>query len=480
MDDFIRPVKPQPQRRKKTHIKEILIIGVIIFCLGVGFVLGYISKQGSKIINGGKNDTVIQEVYDILDEKWYNLGEDINFQSAAITGLVDGLGDIHSSYWTNDQSQDFNQAVNGDYEGIGVTFTQVSKGALVIKVFNYSPAKEVGIMTGDIILKADGKELKGLSTDEIKDLVRGKPGTKVKLTILRDDKEIELEPKRNALSTAVAYEIREENDKKIGYIEITTFGNSTAKEVETAIEEFKEQNVGTLVLDLRDNGGGYLTAAVGILELFFDKGDVLYKMQRKNEPVEETKSKDSNKYSFAENYILVNRNSASASEMVAGALQEQAGFKLVGEQTYGKGSAQTQETLSDGSVLKYTYAKWMIPSGFCVNGVGLTPDIEIKNHDIDDVTTDDIKEPIKVDAVSAKVMGMQKMLKILGYDCGRVDGYFSNQTQDTLKQFEKANKLTEDGIYDNNDQLTLVGQTMIFINKPENDLQYKRLIEELK
>ncbi|MFV0392925.1 MAG: S41 family peptidase [Coprobacillaceae bacterium] len=482
MDDFIRPVKPQPPVKKKNHFKEVVIILVIIFCLGVGFVLGYLSKQGTKIINkNNTEETVVQEVYDILDEHWYNLGdEEINLQSNAITGLVEGLGDIHSSYWTNDQSQEFNQSVNGDYEGIGVSFSQVSEGALVIKVFDDSPAKEVGMQVGDIILEADGTSLKGLSTDEIKALVRGKPGTKVKLSILRNNEKISLEPTRNALSTAVEYQVREQDGKKFGYIEITTFGNTTATEVENALEEFQKQNITTLVLDLRDNGGGYLTAAIDILELFFEEGDVLYQMQQKDGPVEKTKAKSDDKFSFANGYILVNGNTASASEMVAGAMQEELGYQLVGEQTYGKGSAQTQATLSDGSVLKYTYAKWMIPSGFCVNGVGLTPDIEVKNHDISEVTTETMEEDLRVDQVSSKVMGMQKMLYILGYECGRTDGYFSTQTEEALKQFEQANNLSVDGIYNNDDQLSLIGQTMIHINQDENDLQYKRLLEVMK
>lgn len=480
MDDFIRPTKPQPSKKKSNHFKEVVIILAIIFCLGIGFVLGYLSKQGTKIISGSKDETVVQEVYDILNEKWYNLGDEINLQSNAITGMVSGLKDPHTTYWTNDQSQDFNQAVNGNYEGIGVSFSQVVDGALVIKVFDDSPAKAVGLQIGDVIIEADGKSLKGLTTEEIKALVRGKPGTKVKLTILRSNEKLEVEATRNALSTAVAYQIREEDGKKFGYIEITTFGNSTASEVELALQEFQEQNVSTLVLDLRDNGGGYLTAAIGILELFFDEGEVLYQMQQKDGPVEKTKAKDATKYNFVNGYILVNENTASASEMVAGAMQEELGYQLVGVQTYGKGSAQTQATLSDGSVVKYTYAKWMIPNGFCVNGVGLTPNIEIRNYDISDITTEELKEPLSIDQVSPKVIGMQKMLHILGYECGRTDGYFSEQTQEALRKFEQAHHLKEDGMYDNDDQLALVGQTMIAINQTENDLQYRKLIEVMK
>lgn len=480
MDDFIRPVKPQPPKKKKSHLKEVVIILVIIFCLGIGFVLGYLSKQGVRVISGDKNQTVMQEVYDILEKNWLNLNDDIDLQSKAIAGLVDGLGDVHSSFLTNDQSQEFNQAVNGNYEGIGVSFSQVSAGALVITVFDHSPAKEAGMQVGDIIVAVDGVSLEGFTTDEIRNVVRGKPGTDVNLTVLRNNEQIGFEVTRGALSTAVKHEVREYDNVKYGFIEITTFGNTTAIEVEEVLKEFEEQRVTNIVLDLRGNGGGYLTAAIGILELFFDEGEVLYQIQQKNGPAEKITAKNSNKYTFINGYVLVNGNTASASEMVAGAMQEELGYQIIGQQTFGKGSAQTQVTLSDGSVLKYTYAQWMTPSGTALEGVGLTPDIEVKNHDIAEVTTDAIKEPLHVDQVNAKIMGMQKMLRILGYDVDRVDGYFSNQTEESLKQFQSDNQMINDGVYNNDNQLALIGQTLIYINQDENDLQYKKLLEVLK
>lgn len=480
MDDFIRPVKPQPPKKKKSHLKEVVIILVIIFCLGIGFVLGYLSKQGVRVISGDKNHTVLQEVYDILEANWLNLNDDIDLKSKAISGLVDGLGDVHSSFLTNDQSQEFNQAVNGNYEGIGVSFSQVSAGALVINVFDYSPAQEAGLQVGDIIMEVDSVSLEGATTDEIRDLVRGEPGTEVKLTILRNNEQMPFTVTRGALSTAVEYEVREHDNIKYGFIEITTFGNRTAIEVEEALQEFEEQRVTNIVLDLRGNGGGYLTAAIGILELFFDEGAVLYQMQQKNGPAEKITAKSSNKYTFINGYVLVNGSTASASEMVAGAMQEELGYQLIGQQTFGKGSAQTQTTLSDGSVLKYTYAQWMTPNGNAIEGVGLTPDIEVKNHDIAEITTEAINEPLHVDQVDSKIMGMQKMLRILGYDVDRVDGYFSNQTEESLKQFQSDNHMVNDGVYNNDNQLALIGQTLIYINQDENDLQYKRLLDVLK
>lgn len=482
MDDFIRPVK-QPEekpKRKKSFFRETIVILLIIACLGIGFAMGYVSKN-SNIVNNVDNNGVLDEAYKTLEEYWFNASDqEVNVSNNGIKSLVSGLGDPYSDYWTSEEAEEFNASVNGNYEGIGVSFSMVSNGALIIKVFENAPAKTAGLKVGDIINKADGVDLSGKDSEAVKKLVRGNPGTSVKLTVISEGNSKEVEVVRESLDTAVVYEVRENNGKKFGYIQITTFGTTTASDVEAALKVFEEQGVSTLVLDLRDNGGGYLNAAIDLLNLFFNEGDVIYKMQKKGGPVEETKATGGNKYHFVKGYILVNGNSASASELVSGAMQETLKYELVGTKTYGKGTAQTQQTLSDGSVLKYTYAKWMTPSGFCVHGKGLTPDIEVANYNLNDIKIGEIKEAVQFDQVSEHVVSMQKMLKILGYDCGRVDGYFSTQTVEMLKQFETKFGLNVDGIYSNSDYQILVGQVMIYSNDSVNDLQYHKLLEIIK
>ena len=154
--------------------------------------------------------------------------------------------------------------------------------------------------------------------------------------------------------------------------------------------------------------------------------------------------------------------------------------QLIGKTTYGKGSAQTQKTLSDGSVLKYTYAKWMIPNGTCINGKGLTPDEEVDNVSLSGITTKDVKETLKVDCVNTRIKSMQKMLNILGYSVDREDGYFSVNTQAALQQFETDNHLNVDGEYSQSDKQMLVARMMIYINNHENDKQYDQLMKIIK
>ena len=276
------------------------------------------------------------------------------------------------------------------------------------------------------------------------------------------------------------------------------------KTSKTVKEVFKDYNSNSFVLNAARVIGIDLYKKKNLLEVFIasnkliDINDVLElekymerrfqiqtaKLTIKYELEEEVdvseKIAKEQKYEFENGYILVNENTASASELTAGALQSEKGYQLVGTTTYGKGSAQTQKTLSDGSVLKYTYAKWMIPNGTCINGKGLTPDIEVENVSLDGISTKDVKETLKVDCVNTRIKSMQKMLNILGYSADREDGYFSVATQDALKKFEADNDLTVDGEYSQNDKQMMIARMMIYINNHENDKQYEYLMKIIK
>ncbi|MFQ8706001.1 MAG: S41 family peptidase [Thomasclavelia sp.] len=479
MEDFIQPNQKIKKPIKKNHFKETIFIILMIICLGIGFVSGYvIKKTDSNFKNGNVDTTVLDEAYEILNNYWYNPNDNkVDIEGNSIAALVNSLGDIHSSYFTFEQSVAFNQSVDGNFDGIGVAYTALNNGIIITKVYQKSPASKSGLQVGDIVTNVDDTNIAGKNADEVKNLVRGDAGTNVKLTVTRGEKVFTVDVERGNVETAVNGEIKEENGKKFGYIGISTFGSTTGEEVEKFLELFVDEQVSNVVIDLRGNGGGYLVAANEVLNLFVDEGKTIYQIKEKNGAVQKTKASDGKKYSFANNYILVDDQTASASEVVAGTLQELCDFKLVGSQTYGKGTAQTQKQLSDGSVLKYTYARWLLPSGKWINEEGLTPDYLVENIDVSDISTKTVDKDLSYDCVDERVLAMQKSLKILGYDCKREDGYFSSDTVEALKQFESANNLTVDGIYNDNDKNMLISKVIIYINDPSNDYQYKKLIE---
>lgn len=241
MDDFIRPPKKEIKKEKKRRpIKEVLIVILIIVCLAIGYFAGYVSKKN--VVVKDSNNNIINEVYDTLNKYWVNTNDqDINLNTSAIEGMVAGLNDPHSSYLTSKEAVEFNQTVAGNYQGIGVGYSMVEQGAMITKIYSDSPASKAGLKVGDIITKADGKDLSQADTDQVREYVRGEDGTEVTLTVLSNKKTSDVKVTRGALDTSAFYEIRKQGNVSFGYIELSTFGTDTAKQVETALEMFKRK-----------------------------------------------------------------------------------------------------------------------------------------------------------------------------------------------------------------------------------------------
>ncbi len=464
---------------KKSHFIEWIMIILIVVSLAVGFVAGYFIVPRN-IVNNSEGSELIDEAYSIIDERWYNAdGDEVNILDGTIAGMVETLQDPHTSYLSAKEAEEFNNDVEGSYEGIGVSFQMVQSGALIVNVFDHTPAALAGLVAGEIITAVGETSLSGKTSDEVVELVRGPRDSTVTLTIFNAGNTYEETLQRGSLDISVSAQIKEVEGIRYGYIEITTFGSNTSEEVENALKDFQSNGVATLVIDVRDNGGGYLNAAKDIMNLFVEEGEPIYQLQEKTGPAKVTTASGGSKYSFPHSYILINENSASASELVAGSLSEMADFTLIGSTTYGKGTAQTQQTLSNGSVIKYTYASWLTANGNTIEGSGLAPDIEVENMRDDSFVIEQFDAPYQYDSVGNAVSSMQKMLQFLGYDVDRTDGYFTTKTEEALKAFEKSAYLVEDGIYTMEDQEYLFAYFVVATYQPSNDLQYHALESEI-
>jgi len=469
-------------KRRTTTKEPFIAFGFIIF-LVIGFTIGYFFSGGTNITETTSKQTSLSNfdrVYNTIKENWVfgnQLEEEL--ETVAIKGFLTELGDVHTSYMSKEDSLSFLNSMDNNYSGIGVVVTKIEDYVHVKMVIAGSPAEEVGLKNGDKILRVDSKSVQGISTSELADLVRGDKGTIVTLTIERDGVVKEYQMTRTPLDSSVMYEVRQENGVSFGYLCIRTFGTTSATYVEKALAYFKENQIETIVIDLRDNTGGYLTTVDGILDLFFDNNEILFQVQSLS-GTEKYKASSSQKYSFKKGYILVNENTASASEVMAGALQELLDYKLVGTTTYGKGTAQTTITLSDFSTLKYTFAKWLLPSGNSIDGIGLIPDFEVANIDLNKFALVEIEENLVYDSVSDNVSHMQKMLSAVGYDLDREDGYFNETTKRALENFEKDHGLIVDGEYSQEDNLILIETLVSYASQDEHDNQYLRLLELIK
>ena len=467
---------------KSEKTKHVLQLVLVLFVgLSMGLCIRVGTRSNTTLGTTSNSDlSQFERVYETIEDEWLNTtDEDVDLETAAIEGFVNNLGDPHTTYFSQEALQDFTTAVDGSFAGIGVTFSVCDEGGKISSVLQETPASEAGLEAGDIIIKIDGTSIQGMTADEVKALVTGTEGTNVKVTVLREGKELNFDITRRKIDSSVTYEIRED---KIGYLDINTFGTMTDQSIEKALKYFKENKIDTIVIDLRDNTGGYLSSVQNVLGLFLEKGTVLFSIQEKEGPATKYVSLNADNYVFSQGYILTNGNTASASEVMAGALSEQLNYVLVGKTTYGKGTAQTQVMLTNMTSIKYTYAKWLLPSGNCVNGVGLTPDIEIDELELNDFYSIDFEEiePLSYDLVSMDVADMQLMLETIGYNPGRTDGYFDYATETALKAFEKDNELTVDGILDENDYSYLEQALVSHFSDLQNDACYQRILEEMR
>ncbi|WP_028041836.1 S41 family peptidase [Candidatus Stoquefichus massiliensis] len=478
MDDFNFEFE---NKKKKKIKKEPLFILICIICFVVGGIGGYFI-HGTKETNTNLEGTVFDQIGEIVDNDFVDTADSqYSMNERLLMGMVAGLQDPYSAYMNQQQSLDLETSINGSFQGIGVTYTAVEeKGALLLNVYQNTPAAKAGLLAGDIITHIEGTSIADYTSEKIKNAIQGENGSNVFLKILRDGKSKEISVKRGSVETSVASELRTTVSQKIGYLSITTFGEGTSIMIEDALKTFQKENVKNLVIDLRDNGGGYLQAAQDILDLFIKKDEILFRTQSKQGKEEVYKATDREKYNFENGYILVNHDSASASEVVTSALQEVLGYKVIGETTYGKGVVQTQKTLSDGSILKYTHAKWLTSKGEWINEIGIKPDYEIDTTTIHDFGLAKMEKTYHYDEVDSNIKYMQEILKELGYDVDRQDGYFSKKTENALKTFENAYQLKDDGQYDKNDSLILLSALAYHVYQKLDDKCYQKVIELMK
>lgn len=462
-------------QKKKYKLKgKVITVILCVVCLTVGIVVG--TKIPSRNDKEDKS-TFISQIVEFLDKNWVDTTDSKeDMQTRMITGLIDNLGDPYTNYMTMEQVDSFIDAINGDFVGVGVSFIAVDDGGMVLKVFKDTPASLAGIKAGDILYQADGKSLAGKNADEIKKLVVGEAGSSVKLSVLRGSEKLTFNIVRKAVETDVEYEIK----KDYGYLNITTFGDSTASHVESVLKEFENRNIKKIVIDLRDNSGGYLNAVEGILNLFIPNNQVMFKMQDNTKEILEYKADNEKIYSFDQGYILMNSGSASSSEVMIGALTEILNYKTIGEKSFGKGIAQSQVTLSNGSTLKYTNARWLTPSGKCIQGVGFTPDYKVEEDNITNYTYRQFDKKYQYDSVSVDVALMQKMLKKLGYHIDRVDGFFSKKSEEALKKFQSSIHVKSDGVYTISTAKRLYGAVAVEIYQKSEDKVLDKAIELMK
>lgn len=357
------------------------VVTVMLFSIGIGILLcfGLISLFTGKNYLAVTRDLkkVVDTYYAIVDNYYGELDKD-SLIDGAVEGMISSVGDSFTSYSDTDSAISFNETINGTYEGVGLSIATLNDGTItVIEVFDDSPAYKAGIKVGDIILKVDGESYEGKSGSDISNYVKNSGKDKVILTIKRDDKEEDITVNLSKVDIPyVSGELLEKDGKKIGYIDISLFSSNSYKQFKNKLDKLEKDNIDGLIIDVRDNSGGYLTSVTDICNLFLEKGKVIYQLEdSKGKVLKKDTTKEKRSYDIV---VLINGASASASEILASAIKESYGGEIVGTNSFGKGTVQQTKKLLDGSMIKYTTQKWLTPDGNFINEIGVTPTKEVE------------------------------------------------------------------------------------------------------
>jgi len=360
---------------KLWEVMVIVIVASLFMSVTTGFIVykkfnsGRVSTTNNKYVN-----EFIKAYNDVVDNYYEEVDED-KIIDAAISGMMGYLGDDYTTYLDEYDTEDLTESLKGTYEGIGISISNNKDGNIeIVKVLNNSSAKEAGINVGDIVKTINGTSVLGKYPEELTSIINEVEGA-FSIEVLRGEETLEFEvEKRELIVPALSSEIKlTQSGKKVGYLHLSAFTASLGIQVEEAIANFETEGINNLIIDVRGNSGGYLQSTTDILELFLEKNDLMFSLEYKNQTVKyKTEVGTDKKYNIV---ILIDGSSASASEVLAAALKDNERATIIGSTSYGKGKVQMTGELEDGSMYKYTSAKWYRPNGECIDGVGIKPDI---------------------------------------------------------------------------------------------------------
>lgn len=487
-------------RKTVKFIAIVIIVAMVITSFSFVMILPGLFGNNNDIAFGAEtevlNNTSVEELetqMDMLENYIKYLKEhfkdQVDFQimiDGAFAGATDSLGDKYTEYYpTQKDSEEFIETVSGEYAGIGVVIEQSDYATRIVSTFMASPAEKAGIKAGDLLVKINDENVIDSNLEQVSSLLRGKVHTIVKVTVKRGIEEFEFNITRDIIkSSSVSKEIFQEN---IGYIKIASFDIDTGLEFETALEKLKTEGAEKIIIDLRDNGGGIIGSGLNVANLLIKNG-VLVNFKNQNQISETSMAKGSADYNM-ETVVLINENSASTSEILAGALKENGVATLIGKTTYGKGIAQIISNVGNGNKAKISSYYFTTPKGNQIHGIGVSPDLIVDNFQQkgDSVINQYLQfapmsEKTKpgLGDIGLNVFGTQQRLLLLGYKV-KANGYMDKETYDAVKRFQAEYGLYSYGVIDYSTRDKIISATYNYVyGTGEGDKQLEAAIDYLK
>ena len=364
-----------------------------LFVVALSFGLGYVANDegwfattnnvaSNSQLPEDLNYESVEDVYDELKKSYDGTLSEAELLDGLKKGLANASGDDYTVYFNQSETTQFYSDLNGSFEGIGAELGNEGDLVIVVAPIKGFPAEKAGLRPQDAIIEIDGEDSIGISVEEAVSRIRGEAGTDVTLTIVRSGERVEITITRATITIpSVEYELIGENED-IGYLQITRFAEDTATLARQAAQEFKSKNVKGVILDVRSNSGGFVDSAIDVASIWLND-EVVFEQRSGGTSEGVSVARGNPVLNGVPTVVLLNEGSASASEIVAGALKDNGVAQLVGKTSFGKGSVQTLREFGDGSTLKVTIARWFTPEGINIDEDGITPDIEVEFSDED-------------------------------------------------------------------------------------------------
>lgn len=484
------------QKRKRRGVKLSVYFISLVAVAGLFFMLGQrvsgtmLSSALGESGVGKASETAapleeiaghrLTAVYETIMQNYIGEVDEDKLVEGALTGMVEAIDDPYSQYLTTEEADNLDESIDASFEGIGAEIMNVNDQIVVVSPKKGSPAEAAGLLPNDIILSADGQSLQGMTASEAVKLIRGEKGTVVELEIQRGDQTLTVHITRDTIPIETVTYHMDEEQADIGVVQVTSFSKPTYDEIVKAVTDLREQGAKKFVFDFRGNPGGLLDQALRIGNMFVEDGEVLVQTQEKGTDPQPIFANDSELGSFQiqePSVMLVDEGSASASEIVAGVLQEAAGIPLVGTTTFGKGTVQTIYPLTANSELKLTVAKWLTPHGNWIHDKGIQPDYEVALPEYASLTIVDASAEYKEGAVSPAVQNVELMLEAIGYEV-TADGFYDANTVNQVEAFQLEHGLAPSGEVEGETAVALVETLRETLR--ENDSQYAKAVEVLQ
>lgn len=390
------PKKKVEVSKKSVTKFEFVFVGILLLLFGI--VIGCLVTLCTDSVLGSKVDNNVIEflkVYNDIKENYYEDVDGKELIDAGISGMFNSLDDENSYFMDEDTTKSFNTTIDGKYVGIGISIQYQDSITKVVSIFDNSPASEAGIKVDDVIVKVNGKDVTSSTSEEIISMIGKKLGSKVDITMRRGEEEIDFSLTLSEIEIPSVYsEIIEKNDKKVARLYLDNFASNTYSQFKKELNSLEEKGFDSLIIDVRSNTGGHLSQVYKILDLFFKKDTVLFKIQSKKKITDYKAKTDT--YTSYPVVILVNVGSASASEVLASCFKDNySNATILGTTTYGKGTVQESTNLSSGTSYKFTTEKWLTSKGKWLHKKGLKPDVVVE-YDSESEEDNQLNEAVNI------------------------------------------------------------------------------------